>query len=63
MHYVPFTTSGDDTITALTALADVFKIKSQQRHNSKVNLPPNQIKHHLFSLRLCNTKLFKPKQT
>jgi hypothetical protein len=37
---VPFTNVGDDTISALTALAEIFKLKLQK----KINLPPFQLR-------------------
>jgi hypothetical protein len=40
---VPFTHVGDDTISALTALAEIFKIKFEKVHIPIVPAPPAQV--------------------
>jgi hypothetical protein len=40
---VPFTHVGDDTISALTALAEIFKLKFQKVHIPKLPAPPARV--------------------
>jgi hypothetical protein len=40
---VPFTHVGDDTISALTALADIFKLKFEKVHIPIIPAPPAQV--------------------
>jgi hypothetical protein len=40
---VPFTHVGDDTISALTALAEIFKLKFQKVHIPKLPAPPAKV--------------------
>jgi hypothetical protein len=40
---VPFSHVGDDTISALTALAEIFKLKFQKVHIPKLPAPPAKV--------------------
>jgi hypothetical protein len=46
---VPFTHTGDDTISALTELAEIFKLKLQK----KIKLPPFQLRSPNVTLCTC----------
>jgi hypothetical protein len=52
---VPFTHVGDDTISALTALAEIFKLKFQKVHIPKLPAPPAKV-----TQRTCLTESSNP---
>jgi hypothetical protein len=52
---VPFTHVGDDTISALTALAEIFKFKFQKVHIPKLPAPPAKV-----TQRTCLAKSSSP---
>jgi hypothetical protein len=52
---VPFTQVGDDTISALTSLADIFKLKLEKVHIPIVPAPPAKV-----TQRTCPTESSKP---
>jgi hypothetical protein len=61
MHYntrirrFPFTHVGDDTISALTALAEIFKLKFQKFHIPIIPAPPAQV-----TQRICPAESSNP---
>jgi hypothetical protein len=52
---VPFNHIGDDTISALTALADIFKLKFEKNHIPIIPAPPTQV-----TQRICPAESSNP---
>jgi hypothetical protein len=57
---VPFTHVGDDTISALTALAEIFKLKFQKVHIPKLPAPPAKVTQHTSLAESSNPILASP---
>jgi predicted RNase H-like nuclease len=55
---VPFAHVGDDTISALTALAEIFKLKFQKVHITKLPAPPAKVPQ-----RICIAESSNPIQS
>jgi hypothetical protein len=45
---VPFTHVGDDTISALTSLAKILKLKFEKVHIPIISAPPAQVTHQIY---------------
>jgi hypothetical protein len=57
---VPFTHVGDDTISALTALAEIFKLKFQKVHIPIIPAPPAQVTQRIGPTESSNPILTSP---
>jgi hypothetical protein len=57
---VPFTHVGDDTISALTALAEIFKLKFEKVHTPIIPDPPAQVTQILCPEKSSNPILTYP---
>jgi hypothetical protein len=57
---VPFTRVGDDTISALTALAEIFKLKLQKVHIPKLPAPPAKVTQCTCLAKSSNSILASP---
>jgi hypothetical protein len=57
---VPFTHVGDDTISALTALAEIFKLKFEKVHLPIIPAPPDQVTQRICPAESSNPILTSP---
>jgi hypothetical protein len=57
---VPFTHIGDDTISALTALTEIFKLKFQKDHIPKIPAPPAKVTQRTCLAESSNPILTSP---
>jgi hypothetical protein len=57
---LPFTHDGDDTISALTALAEIFKLKFQKGHIPKLPAPPAKVTQRTCLVESSNPVLASP---
>jgi hypothetical protein len=57
---VPFTHVGDDAISALTALAEIFKLKFQKGHIPKLPAPPAKVTQRICLAESSNPILASP---
>jgi hypothetical protein len=57
---VPFTHVGDDTISALTALAEIFKLKFEKVHIPIIAAPPAQVTQRICPAESSNPILNSP---
>jgi hypothetical protein len=57
---VPFTHIGDDTISALTALAEIFKLKFENFHIPMIPAPPAKVTQRTYPAESSNPILTSP---
>jgi hypothetical protein len=59
---VPFTHVGDDTISALTALAEIFKLKFEKVHSPILTAPPAMVTQRTCLAESSNPILASPRR-